>query len=77
MMPKKEMVRIVRNREGEINIDLKGKAPGRGAYICHNPDCVNKLSKHKLLEKTFEQKVSQDVYDKLLEQLKGESEEYQ
>jgi predicted RNA-binding protein YlxR (DUF448 family) len=37
--PKRDLVRIVRTPEGTIEIDLKGKRPGRGAYLCHNPQC--------------------------------------
>lgn len=65
MMPKKDLIRIVKSPEGAIDIDLKGKAPGRGAYLCHNKACVDKAAKHKLLEKTFEQKIDQEVYDRL------------
>lgn len=69
MMPKKELIRVVRSPEGSIDIDLKGKAPGRGAYLCRNQACVDKAAKSKLLEKSFEQKIGQDVYDKLKTQL--------
>jgi len=65
MMPKKDLVRIVKSPEGAIDIDLKGKAPGRGAYLCHNNTCVDKAAKHRLLEKNFEQKIDQEVYDRL------------
>ena len=43
MKPKKELVRVVRDPEGEISIDLRGKKAGRGAYICRAPDCLEKL----------------------------------
>ena len=65
MMPKKELTRIVKSPEGTIDIDLKGKAPGRGAYLCNSKACVDKAAKHKLLEKNFEQKIDQEVYDRL------------
>ena len=51
--PKKEMLRIVRNAAGEIRLDLSGKLPGRGAYICNNAACIARLQKQKLLHKTF------------------------
>ena len=45
--PKKELIRIVKNKEGEINIDRTGKMQGRGAYICDNIECLEKLIKTK------------------------------
>ena len=52
--PKKELVRVVRAPSGEISIDLVGKKPGRGAYLCPNPDCLTKAKKKKALERCFE-----------------------
>ncbi len=76
MKAKKELIRIVKNKEGEINIDLKGKAPGRGAYVCYNSDCMSKVFKSKILEKTFEQRIDQEIYDRLMAQLAEEGESY-
>lgn len=45
--PKKELVRVVRAPSGEISIDLVGKKPGRGAYLCPNPDCLTKAKKKR------------------------------
>jgi predicted RNA-binding protein YlxR (DUF448 family) len=69
MMPKKELIRVVKSPEGSIDIDLKGKAPGRGAYLCRSQACMDKAAKSRLLEKAFEQKIEQEVYDKLKTQL--------
>ena len=69
MKAKKDLIRIVKSPEGEISIDLKGKAPGRGAYLCHNRSCVDKASKSRLLEKTFSMKIEHEVYEKLKAQL--------
>ena len=63
--PKKELIRIVKNKEGEINIDRTGKMQGRGAYICDNIECLEKLIKTKRLEKMFETKISNEIYEKL------------
>ncbi len=63
--PKKEFIRIVKNKEGEINIDRTGKMPGRGAYICDNIECLEKLIKSKRLEKVFGMKISDEIYNKL------------
>ena len=50
---KKELIRIVKNKEGTINIDKTGKLPGRGAYICGDRECTEKIIKQKKLNKTF------------------------
>ena len=50
---KKELIRIVKNKEGNISIDRAGKAQGRGAYICDNIECLNKVIKSKRLEKAL------------------------
>ena len=62
MKPKLEMTRVVKNADGEIFADPTGKAAGRGAYICANPECLTMLSKKKLLHKAFSTNVSQEVY---------------
>ena len=62
MKPKLEMTRVVKTAEGEIFADPTGKAAGRGAYVCANPECVKKLGMKKLLHKTFSQEVSGEVY---------------
>lgn len=59
---KKAMLRIVKNSDGEIFIDFSGKANGRGAYICDNPDCVKKLRKSRLLDRVFSCRVDEKVY---------------
>ena len=61
--PKKELVRVVRAPSGEISIDLVGKKPGRGAYLCPNPDCLTKAKKKKALP------VPAEVYEALAAQL--------
>ena len=53
----------------EISIDLVGKKPGRGAYLCPNPDCLTKAKKKKALERCFEQPVPAEVYEALAAQL--------
>lgn len=62
MKAKKEMLRVVKNKEDEVFIDFTGKAAGRGAYVCDNPDCVKKLRKSKLLNKTFSTEIPDSVY---------------
>lgn len=65
MKPKKELQRIVRSPEGIVSIDSTGKAPGRGAYVCRNVDCLKKARKSKALERKFEAPVSTETYDEL------------
>jgi hypothetical protein len=62
MKPKKEMLRIVKNAENNVFIDRKGKAEGRGAYICNNEQCVKDCLKKKILNKVFEYDIPQEIY---------------
>lgn len=73
MMPKKDLIRVVKSPEGVISIDDKGKAPGRGAYVCRNEECLNKAHKAKLLDKNLETEISQEVFEMLKERLNGDS----
>ena len=61
-LPKKEMLRIVHDKQGNISLDFTGKAAGRGAYICDNPDCIAKCVKNKLVGKALDVSVSEDTY---------------
>ena len=65
MKPKKELIRVVRSPEGLISLDFKGKAPGRGAYLCRSGECLKKAVKSKSLERAFYAQIPQDVYDRL------------
>ncbi|MDR2655161.1 MAG: YlxR family protein [Oscillospiraceae bacterium] len=65
MKPKKELVRVVKNKEGEIFLDLTGKKAGRGAYVCSSAPCFQKARKSRRLEKAFSQKIPDEVYDAL------------
>ena len=65
---KKDLIRIVKNKQGEIFVDKTSKANGRGAYICNSKECLEKVMKSKRLEKVFEQKIDDSIY----ESLKGE-----
>lgn len=72
MKPKKELIRVVKSKEGEVSIDLTGKKPGRGAYICNNSECFEKAFKSKRLEKNLETKISEELYDRLKETISNE-----
>jgi predicted RNA-binding protein YlxR (DUF448 family) len=69
MKPKKELIRVVRSPEGDISLDFKGKAPGRGAYICPNAQCLKKAVRARVLEKAFSAQIPEDVYEKLNEEM--------
>jgi len=62
---KKELIRIVKNKDEEISIDKTGRAEGRGAYICNDIDCLNKAIKNKKIEKTFKMKIENEIYENL------------
>ncbi|MCM1578540.1 MAG: YlxR family protein [Ruminococcus sp.] len=69
MKPKKELVRVVRSPEGEISMDITGKKPGRGAYICPDAGCLSKAKKQRRLEKNFSCRITDEVYDNLEREL--------
>lgn len=69
MKPKKELIRVVKSPEGEISLDFKGKANGRGAYVCPNAACLKKAVKAKALERAFSCQIPQEVYEALDEQM--------
>lgn len=62
---KNELLRIVKSKEGIIEPDLTGKKNGRGAYICKNEECLNKLIKSKRLERIFEKEISSKLYESI------------
>lgn len=67
--PKKELVRVVKSKEGEISLDLTGKKSGRGAYICGDLKCLQKARKSRRLEKSFSCQISDDIYDAMESEL--------
>lgn len=71
MKDKKQLVRIVKDKNEEISIDLTGKKNGRGAYICKNEDCLKKLIKTKALNRTFKTNIDENVYQSLEEIIIG------
>ena len=73
MKPKRELIRVVRSPEGAISIDLRGKANGRGAYICPDTQCLKKAIRAKALARALEVEIPQEIYDKLLAELEAET----
>ena len=62
---KKQLIRIVKNKMNEINLDKTRKLEGRGAYICDDIECLEKIIKSKRLEKIFDMKISDEIYENL------------
>ena len=62
---KNELLRIVKSKDGIIDVDLTGKKSGRGAYICKNEACLDKIIKSKRLERVFELEINQEIYESL------------
>ncbi|MCQ2477074.1 MAG: YlxR family protein [Clostridia bacterium] len=71
MKPKKELVRVVRSPEGEVSLDLTGKKPGRGAYVCRNAECMAKAKKAKRFDRAFSCEIPDEVYDRMEQELKN------
>lgn len=62
---KKDLIRIVKNKENQISIDKTGKQEGRGAYLCDDIQCLEKIMKSKRLEKILDSKISEEIYENL------------
>lgn len=67
--PKKELIRIVRTPDGEIQLDEKGKISGRGVYICPDVKCFEKARKAKRFERSLEVAIPEQVYEELEKKL--------
>ncbi|MDA3732628.1 YlxR family protein [Niameybacter massiliensis] len=65
MKDKREMIRIVRDSEGNFSLDFTGKKAGRGAYICKNIDCLTQAEKNKGLERSYKTSVDKEIYNQL------------
>ena len=68
---KRDMIRIVRGTDGMVNLDFGGKANGRGAYICPDPECLKKAQKSKALERSLEVPIPETVYDRLAAEMEA------
>ena len=63
--PKKELLRVVRDPEGNVSLDFTGKKSGRGAYICRSIQCFKKARKSKRIERNLDCVIPEDVFDAL------------
>ena len=71
MKAKVELLRVAK-KDGEFSVDISGKLPGRGAYICKKSECLARAIKSKALERAFSCKIEKEVYDALTEKLAEE-----
>ena len=72
MKPKKELIRVVKNNEGEVSIDLTGHKQGRGAYVCASVDCLKKARKAKRFERAFSCQIPDTIYEMMQEELSND-----
>ena len=86
MKEKRELIRVVKSPEkkdengnvisgGEISLDLTGRKPGRGAYVCKNADCFEKARKARRFERSLSCKIPEDVYEQMSKELENASED--
>ena len=71
MKPKAELVRVVRSPEGTVSLDPRGKAPGRGAYICPSADCLKKAQRSKALSRSLGVEIPPAVFEALAAQMEA------
>ena len=64
-MDKRQLIRVVRTPEGNVQLDFSGKLSGRGAYICPKAECLRKAQKGKALDRSLEVPIPEEVYDRL------------
>lgn len=72
MKPKKELIRVVKNPEGEVSVDLTGKKSGRGAYVCKDSTCLEKAFKAKRLSRNLDVAIDEVIYNRLREEIENE-----
>ena len=67
--PKKELIRVVRTPQGNVEIDLSGKKSGRGAYICKDKNCLKKAITAKRIQSNLEVEISEELYEALAQEI--------
>ena len=68
---KRELIRVVRGTDGNVSLDFGGKAPGRGAYLCPNAECLKKALRSKALDRSLEVTIPEDVYARLEKEMEA------
>ena len=69
MKPKMTLLRVVKPQDGDARIDRTGKAPGRGAYVCDDIECLKKAQKSRALERALECRIDEAVFEQLRSQI--------
>ena len=69
-LEKRELFRVVRDKDGNVMVDLSGKANGRGAYLKRDIDVINKAKKNKILDRRLEVDVPDSIYEELVNMIK-------
>ena len=69
MRDKKDMIRVIKTPEGEICLDVTGRANGRGAYICNSAECLKKAVKNRGLEKSLKAQIPEDILEQMNKEL--------
>ena len=69
MKPKKELIRVVRSPAGEITLDLTGRSPGRGAYVCPDIACLQAARKARRIERSLSCAIPPEIYDRMEQEL--------
>lgn len=72
MKPKKELIRVLKDKEGTIGLDFTGKKSGRGAYLCKNMDCFQAAQKGHRFERSFGCRLSEEIYEEMKHALQAE-----
>ena len=70
---KRELIRVVRGPEGTVSLDFSGKAPGRGAYLCPNAECLKKAIRSKALDRSLETQIPQQVDERLEKEMERQN----
>lgn len=71
--PKAELLRVVRDPEGGVSLDFKGKKSGRGSYICRDVKCLHKARKSHRIDRDLECTIPEEVYDAMEQELENDA----
>ena len=69
MMPEKELIRVIRTPENEIELDLTGKKNGRGTYVCRDVECLRLAERSKAIERSLNVSIPAEIYDRLRKEI--------
>lgn len=67
---KKNLIRVVRDKEGHVFYDATGKANGRGAYLCGDDACIEGIAKKNALNRAFKMDVSEEDKNRVMKEIR-------